>query len=126
MKIISASLDQETLDKINAFQQVGYKGRSEVIRAAVKALEEKEANRVKMHGIITALLLVKHKESHSQSILEIQHKYQSLVQTHLHTHLENHTCLELFMLKGSADKIKKLVESYETSKKVQLVKLIIS
>lgn len=126
MKIVSVSLDEETLNKIEQFQQKGYRGRSEVFRAAIKSLEEKESEHAKLKGVVNAVLMVKHEEKYAESLMSIRHTYQSLIQTHIHTHLEDHTCLELFMLKGPGERIKKLIEAYQTSKKVKLVKLLVS
>lgn len=125
MKILSFAADEETIKKIERFKEK-YKGRSEIIRSSVQALTEKEDQQDKLQGFVDAILLVNHPEKHTQALMEARHVFQELIQTHLHTHLENHHCLELFILKGHAHKIKKITDYYQTSKKVSNVKLIVS
>lgn len=126
MKILSFAADTETIEELERFQKKGYKGRSEVIRTAIQSLKEKEADHEKLDGTIDAVLLINHPEKHTESLMQIRHEHQQLIQTHLHTHLQDHHCLELFILKGPAHKIKQLMENYQISKKVSNVKLIVS
>lgn len=127
MKILSFAANEETENAIKTLiESKGFAGRSEVIRKAVLSLAEEEKNSALLKGEIDALILVKHSERHTEGLMEIRHAYQSLVQTHIHTHLKNHECLELFILKGDASKVRKFKEAYETSKKVSQVQLIIS
>lgn len=122
--IISLSLPESLVTELKQLEEkLGFSGRSDLMRAAIRCLQDEEKAKGKLQGIIDAVLMIKHKEKYSQDMLELRHKHQSLIQTHLHTHLENHHCLELLMLKGEAEKIKKLAEAFETSKKVDLVKL---
>lgn len=126
MKIISISVNEETDKAIqNLIKSKGFAGRSEVIRKAVSKLVEEETNN-SLKGEIDAILLVRHPEKNTEALMEVRHAHQNLVQTHIHTHLQNHQCLELFILKGQAEKIKDLYDRYETSKKASSVKLIVS
>jgi CopG family nickel-responsive transcriptional regulator len=124
--IISASIDQESNNIVSELEKQGFSGRSEIIRNALKMLWDDHQNKSNLKGTIDAVLLVKHNEKNSEAITKIRHQFQNLIQTNLHVHLENHHCLELFILKGQAEQIKKLTKSLETSKKTTLVKLIIS
>lgn len=126
MKILSFAADEETIGNINHFMQQGYKGRSEIVRAGLNALREQSAHQSKLHGDIDAILLVNHPEKHTESLMQLRHAHQQLIQTHLHTHLKDHHCLDLFILRGNAERIKQLTESYQTNKKVANVKLIVS
>lgn len=126
MTIVSFSIDNPTLSNLNNLSQEDFKGKSEIIRSAINLLWSEHQTQSKLKGQIDALLLVKHNEKHSQSILKLRHEFQQLIQTHLHTHLENHSCLEILILKGQADKIVKFKNSLETSRKTDLVKLIVS
>lgn len=79
-----------------------------------------------MKGTMDAVMLIKHIEKNTEAILTIRHQFEHLIKTHVHTHLENHKCLELLILSGDAERIKKLASALETSKKAEFVKLIIS
>ena len=56
----------------------------------------------------------------------MRHKYEDLVKTQVHNHLESHKCLEIFILKGDAGSIKKLAEDFQTNRKIDFAKLIVS
>ena len=118
------SITPELLHELEvAEKEQGFSGRSDFIRTAISTLISEQKSTSKIEGVVDAVLMVKHAEKHSEKISELRHQYQSLIQTHLHTHLENHACLELFMLKGQAEKVKKMFHDFEVSKRVQLVKL---
>lgn len=122
--IISISLPDSLVNEIDSLEkQAGFSGRSDLIRTAVQNLQSEHRSKAKLSGTIDAILMIKHNEKYSEDMLKLRHKHEHLIRTHLHTHLENHHCLELFMLKGQADQIKKLVELFETSRKTELVKL---
>lgn len=125
-KILSMSLDDETLTTINVLQKEHGLGRSELIRSALQTAWSEHQNKAKIVGIIDAVMLIKHVEKNTEAVLGIRHAFEHLIKTHVHTHLENHKCLELLILKGKAEHIKKLANKLETSKKVEFVKLIVS
>jgi len=124
--IVSASLDKESDDIVKSLEKQGFSGRSEIIRQGLKMLWDDHQNKSNLKGTIDAVILVKHEERNSEAITKIRHKFQNLIKTNLHMHLEHHHCLELFVLKGQAEEIKHLTKLLETSKKATLVKLVIS
>lgn len=126
MTIVSISLPEKVLEQTDdLIKDLGFTGRSEILRHAVRSLSEEAAARKKIKGTADAVILVKHEEKHTQEVLEIRHAHQNLIKTHIHTHLENHACLELFILNGEAQAIIKLSEKLQASKKITQVKLII-
>lgn len=128
MTIISISVPDNFVDDIKKLrEQEGFSGRSSLIRAALTSLlsESKEKQILKGKGIVSAVLVVLHDTHQTESISLLTHKYQHLIQTQLHNHGENHTCLELYMLKGAAHQIKALYDSLKTKKKIGLVKLVV-
>lgn len=120
MPIISFSISQELLNEIESIEK---QKRSDFIRKAISNLVSEQKTNNDLKGTIDAILLIKHPEKNSENIMKIRHHHQELIQTHLHTHLENHQCLELLMLKGRAEKIKEMTKALESSKKATLVKL---
>ncbi len=127
MTIVSISLNEKSLHALDKLlNDKGFVGRSEVIRTALRLLEAEEKEKDTLKGITNAVLLVKHDEKYAEEILAIRHEHQTLIETHLHTHLENHSCLELFVLKGKAEQIRKLANDLETSKRTELVKLVVT
>lgn len=126
MAIVSVSLDKETIEEMNKIQrELEYSGRSEVMRSALKHLSSEYKQRQELKGTIDAILLIIHNEQ-GEPVNNIKHKYQGIVKTQIHNHLQNHKCLELFLLNGNASKINKMVDDFESNRKIEYVKLIVS
>lgn len=126
-KIISISLSDDVLALLGKLQaDLGFSGRSETIRAALRLLAAEQKSRKRLKGVCDAVLLVIHKEDRSEEVSEIRHKYSSIIKTHIHNHLESHKCLEIFVLKGEAPKVAKMTEDLQASRSVELAKLIVS
>ena len=125
--IISVSLNDETLRELDSLQKsLGFSGRSETIRAAIRLLSADSKERTRLKGAITAVLIVIANEEHSAAITDISHDFQKLIKTQLHNHLETHNCFELFVLQGDASLVKSLFERFQTSKKIAFAKLIVA
>ncbi|MFH1247389.1 MAG: ribbon-helix-helix protein, CopG family [Candidatus Micrarchaeota archaeon] len=103
VKIISASLDEETLEQLEALEKnYNFNGRSETIRAAISSLENETKKMSKLQGIIEAAMVVSHAEKETNSIIKLVHQFQLLVQSQVHHHLNEHKCVEVFVIKGEA------------------------
>ena len=127
MTIISISLNEKILRETDRIQkELGFSGRSEVIRAGLRMLVADKNEKSKLKGIIDGVLLIIHDDQKSGEVSVIRHKFEGLIKTQVHNHLENHKCLEIFVLNGDAEKIKKLNEEFQASKKIDFVKLIVS
>lgn len=126
MKIISISIDEETLKELDeGLASKQFKGRSEAVRKGLHHLFAEEKQKRDLKGNVEAVLLVLHDAHHTQNIASITHRYQFLIQTQLHNHKPNHQCLELLMLKGNGSEIKKLVSDLQRKKSCKYVKLTI-
>lgn len=126
MSIVSVSLNDTLLEDIDEFMdEQGFSGRSEVMRTAVRALLRDRKDIADLKGTVDAVVLVTHEDDDSGEIDNIQHDHQSIVTTQLHNHLENHTCLEVFMLHGEAEKVKELYNKFQASDKVEQAKIIV-
>jgi CopG family transcriptional regulator, nickel-responsive regulator len=127
MTIISISLNEKILKQINELEkEQGYSGRSEVIRAGIRQLISDKKEKSKLKGNVDAVLIIIHDEKYSERVTTIRHKHQHIIKTQIHNHLENHKCLEVFILNGDSEEILTLVSNFETEKKMDLVKLIVS
>lgn len=126
-KIISISLNNKILNDIDKLQnEMGFSGRSEAIRAGLRMLIADNKEKSKLQGIIDAVLLVIHDDKDSGDVSVLRHEYEELIKTQVHNHLENHKCSEIFILKGKAELIKKLTEGFQTNRKIDFVKLVVS
>jgi len=121
-EIISISLKQDTLDKLNLLcGELNVGSRSEVIRSAVNLFSLEIKNQSVIKGKISALLVLIHENANTTKKM---HLGQKLVKTHLHNHLENKSCLDVFVLEGDAREIKSLLQGFQKDKKMKIVKLV--
>ncbi|MBI4895323.1 MAG: CopG family ribbon-helix-helix protein [Candidatus Aenigmarchaeota archaeon] len=126
-EIISMSLSDELLKEMDELQkEFAFQGRSDMIRTALKMLISEKRENKKIKGVIDAVLLVIHDDKYSEEVSVVSHKYQKLVKTQIHNQLENHKCLEVFILNGDGEKITSMLDTLQTNRKIDLVKLVIS
>jgi CopG family nickel-responsive transcriptional regulator len=127
MPIVSVSLNKTILHDIDKLQQLmGYSGRSEIIRSGVRLLISENKENEQLIGDINAILIVIHTQDAENVVSDIKHHYEDVTATQIHSHLKNDKCLELFIVEGQASRIKKMMGEFRTSRKMDLVKLIIA
>jgi len=125
-KIISISLNEEILKEIDKIQkELGFSGRSEVIRAGARMLIADSKEKERLSGKLNSILLLIHNQKVEDTVTEIKHKFEDITKTQIHSHLKEDKCLEIFILDGEADKIKELLKLFQTSGKMEYIKLII-
>lgn len=126
MAVVSISLNDTLLEEIDELmEEQGFSGRSEVMRTAVRSLLRERKKLSDLEGRVDAIAIVTHAGDDTAEIDQIQHEYQEVITTQLHNHLENHKCIEIFMLHGDAQKIKKLYNKLEASSKVEQAKITV-
>jgi CopG family nickel-responsive transcriptional regulator len=127
MTIISVSLNDKNIEEINRIQKEhGYSGRSEVIRAGLRLLISESKNSEKIFGEIKSILILIHNHDDESVVSDIKHKFKGEIQTQIHSHFKEDKCLEIFVLEGNAEKIKEMVRLLQTSKKMDLIKFIVT
>ena len=126
MPIVSISLNEKLLKEIdNIKDEIGFSGRSEVIRASARMLIADNKEREELEGEINSILVLIHKQEAEDKVTEIKHDFEDIINTQIHSHLKDDTCLEIFILDGLADRIKKLAKMFQISRKMDYVKLIV-
>ena len=60
----------------------------------------------------------------SDALISLQHDFLDIITTTLHIHLNKDYCLEMILVKGDMNKVKRLVDKIMTLKGVTNVKLI--
>ena len=127
MPIVSISLNRKILDELDNLQDtMGFSGRSETIRAAIRMMVADKREKDDLNGLIDATLMVIHDEKYVEGVSKIWHDHQDLIKTQVHNHLENNKCLEIFVLKGDAKRIKRMVDDFQINRNLDYVKLIVS
>lgn len=124
---IGISLPENLLGKFDdIIQQRGYSSRSEGVRDAIRSyiidfewMSDGDGERV---GVITIMY------DHSQrgvedNLTEIQHEFGSIIQSSLHVHLDEETCLEAVVLRGGGKDVRRATERMMALKGVKNAKL---
>jgi CopG family transcriptional regulator, nickel-responsive regulator len=124
---VGISLPENLLNKFDEIiLQRGYSSRSEGVRDAIRSyivnfewMSDVQGERV---GVITIVY------SHSQrgledNLTEIQHDFGTLIQSSLHVHLDHDNCLEVVVLRGEGQEVRKAAERMMSLKGVKHVKL---
>lgn len=125
MEIISLSIDDETLDKIEEIQEnSSFNGRSELIRKAIENLYQETSDREELEGRLNAVIIARHPHQNEQNIAEISHDFDNILTTQLHSKLSNDKCLEVFHTDGSADKVIEFYNRLEGSKDTESVNIL--
>ncbi len=125
-RIISVSLSESLLEEVSRIQrEMGFSGRSEVVRAGLRRLIAERRKRERLSGRINSILLVVHEREDEDIVNRIKHEFDDVINTQLHSHLRGEKCLEIFILDGEAERIKEIVDCFETCGKMEYVKLII-
>ncbi len=123
--IISISIDEQTESQIQQLQQINsFSGKSDTIRNAVHSLYTDNQEQFDKQKVVEATLQVVHTE-HTKEIFTIVHKFQNTIKTHLHHHLQNHDCLDIFIIESSYEQLQTLVKKLQKIKSVKLVKHIV-
>jgi CopG family nickel-responsive transcriptional regulator len=125
MEIISLSIDDETLDKIEEIREsASFNGRSELIRKAIENLHQETADREDLEGRLNAVIIARHPHSHEQKIAEISHHFDDVITTQLHSKLSNDKCLEVFHTDGPAEEVIGFYNKLEGSKETESVNIL--
>lgn len=125
MAIISVSLSNKLLEEIDSVKdEVGFSGRSEVIRAGSRMLIEDHREKREIRGNINSVLILIHPQKSEDQVTEIKHDFEDIVDTQIHSHLPEKQCLELFILEGDAQRIIKLDQSLNQNVKFLHSKLV--
>jgi len=125
-KIVSISLNEDILGEIEEIKRrLGFSGRSEVIRAAIRMFIADNREKQDLSGSLSSVLLVIHDQKTEDVVTEIKHEFEEITKTQLHSHLKNGKCLEIFVLEGEAGRIREMVRFFRGNKKMEYVKLVV-
>lgn len=125
MTIISVSLSEKLLQEIDQLkEEVGFSGRSEVIRTSARMLIADNQEKKSLKGDINSILVLIHSQKAEDRVTEIKHDFEDIINTQIHSHLKDETCLEIFIMEGDAQRMNTLTKLFQASRKMDYVKLI--
>ncbi|MCD6447994.1 MAG: nickel-responsive transcriptional regulator NikR [Thermoplasmata archaeon] len=125
---VGVSFEPDLLKKFDEFiREKGYTNRSEAIRDLVReALIKRE---IEGNGDVigTLTIVYNHDEGDvTNKLLHIQHHHNEEILSTTHIHIDEHMCLEVLIVKGKADRVRKLADNIKALKGVKHGGLIIT
>jgi len=126
MTIVSLSLNETMLDELDRVQEaMGFSGRSEVIRAAIRMLlaEFKEES---LTGRVGGILLLIHGHEAESLVTNVKHNFLDIIHTQLHNRFKEGKCLELFLVEGEADRVKEMTRTFQKADSIELTRLVVA
>ncbi len=126
MAIISISLSPRVLEELDRVRaEMGFSGRSEAIRAALRMFMEDAREREAMRGRVRGILVLIHGQEAEGLVCDVKHGFLDIIHTQLHDRFEEGKCLELFLLDGEAERVRDFVGIFQRSEDIERTKLII-
>ncbi len=127
------SLDKELLKDFDKdLSERGYQNRSEAIRDLIrerlveKEWEQENGDEALERMAVLTIVYDHHQSDLTKTLTDIQHESHGVVYSTLHIHLDSDNCLEIMVLKGSAEMIKKLGEKLISTRGVRHGKMILT
>jgi CopG family nickel-responsive transcriptional regulator len=126
MTIISISLNEKLLGELDSLKEdMGFSGRSDVIRAAARMLIDDNRQSKNISGHVNAVIFLIHSQKVEDKVTEVKHNYEDIINTQIHSHLKEGNCLEIFILEGESLRIKDLARKFRNCGKMEHLKLIV-
>jgi len=129
MERVGVSFEPELLVKFDELiKKKGYTNRSEAIRDLVrKSLIEAEIKTEKGSVIGTLTIIYDHDVGDvTNRLLHLQHHHHSEISSTTHIHIDEHTCLEVLVVRGKAKDVRKLADNINALKGVRHGELVIT
>ena len=125
MPIISLSLPDQMVKSMDEIQEsVGFAGRSELVRAAIRLLLEDTRDKNALAGKTNAVVVIGHASVDEEPVTRLKHAYGDIVKTHIHSRISQEDCVEVFLLAGEGRQISAMAKGFESEKKIKSVRLV--
>lgn len=127
MTIVSLSVPDTLLEQVDSMiKERGFASRSEVIRQALRLFLKEDIRIEESKGEAMATITIIYREKADRArLLDTQHVYSGLVSTFLHAHIHEGYCLEVILLKGQAQMIRKFVDTLRSNEQISQIKVAV-
>ncbi|MEM3341644.1 MAG: nickel-responsive transcriptional regulator NikR [Thermoplasmata archaeon] len=126
---VGVSFEPELLSEFDRLiSGMGYTNRSEAIRDIVREYLNREAIEHRKGEVFGTLTICynHHAGKIKDRLMECQHENHELILFTSHIHIDHDTCLEVVVIKGDAEDVKKLADTIRAIKGVYLSNLVIT
>lgn len=124
MQRLTITLDDETAEGIDAFMAGrGYANRSEAMRDLLRgALRDARAAQAPAGPCMAVVSYIydHHERDLGRRLMRVQHDHHALGVATLHTHLDHDNCLEVVVLRGTADSVRCFAQALVSERGVRL------
>ena len=123
------SIDEKLLDRFDSIiSEKGYVNRSEAIRDLIRDMLVKEETSDPDAEVMGTLTLVYSHDVHeiSDKLNDVQHEHFGNIISTVHVHIDEHNCLEVLLLRGTASEVKRIADNLLAIKNVRHGKLTIT
>jgi CopG family transcriptional regulator, nickel-responsive regulator len=125
MPIVSLSLPEQMVKAMDEIQEsVGFSGRSELVRAAIRLLLEDTREKNALVGKSNAVVVLGHASVDEEPVTRLKHSFGDIVKTHVHCRVSQEDCIEVFVLTGEGRQIAAMAKGFERERKIKTVKLL--
>ena len=125
MAVISVSLGDEDVENLDRIQkEYDLKGRSDAVRAAVRLATANLQDLQDLKGQVEGVLIVVRRDHADPWLSHIQASHVGVVTTQLHSHLKDHKCLDVMILSGSSNEVRRMILDIEASNKADYVRFV--
>jgi CopG family nickel-responsive transcriptional regulator len=107
-------------------EKIGY-DRSKAIQAAMRSFLNEHKWICEAEGTVAGGLVTVYDHDIrglDEDLTDVQHRYQSIISSTTHVHLDDRHCLEIIPVKGDAKLVRKLSEEIMTKRGVKQCKLV--
>ena len=126
MKIISFSLSDKNVKDMETIQDSwGLSNKSEVVRAGLREALQKIETEKQLQGKICALIILQHSHETEKFVSDIKHEFIKLIKSQNHAEVETDYCIDVFLLKGNADEIKKMKNALGNNRKIKKIEMVL-
>jgi CopG family transcriptional regulator, nickel-responsive regulator len=125
--VISVSVPEKLLERVeDSIKEQGFANRSEIIRQALRTYITEARSLKELEGkIVASITIIYERESAKGQISEIQHSFGDIISTYVHAHIEEDYCLEVIIVKGDAETLRKLVDAFRTNELISQINVSI-
>jgi CopG family transcriptional regulator, nickel-responsive regulator len=122
-KRISMSLPSELLSEFNrSMVKVGFPDRSKAIQRALYSFIDENNWKTEDDRSGAGAIIMLYNNQNTKST-QMQHKYNDVISSTIHMHLDGNNCLETIMVRGKAKIIKHLVKDLSKNRGIKSLKV---
>jgi CopG family nickel-responsive transcriptional regulator len=126
---VGIAFEPDLLEKFDALiKEKGYTNRSEAVRDLVrKSIMESQVKNENRKAIGTLSILYDHDVGNVvNELVHVQHHRRAEILTTTHIHVSESSCLEVLIVKGKSDEIRKLADNIKAIKGVKHGELVVT